>query len=278
MNNVFSHSRINTFKTCPMLFKYKYIDKLVPLGADTKPLSMGKAFHVGIENCSSQAALDYMNNDEYFMSQENENDKVIVLAMVDAFLKKFPEAKTWEHEKYMTGKMIEDNDFQLYIDGLEKHGDGYYIIELKTAARVDQTYIDKLDFNDQISRYYYMAEQNGYKILGVKYYVVKKPLLRQKQSESIEQFRQRLVDKIMEEDSIYYTLIERTPEQIEDCIKDTIYDMQTIENTTRFTKNLTACSCYGNCPYIDLCRGVKDAILLFDRKDDEEYVTSEQES
>lgn len=275
---MYSHSRINCFKQCPMLFKYKYIDKLVPLGADTKPLSMGKAFHVGIENCSSQAALDYMNNDEYFMSQENENDKVIVLAMVDAFLKRFPEAKTWEHEKYMTGKMIEDNDFQLYIDGLEKHGDGYYIIELKTASRVDQTYIDKLDFNDQISRYYYMAEQNGYKILGVKYYVVKKPLLRQKQSESIEQFRQRLVDKIMEEDSIYYTLIERTPEQIDDCIKDTIYDMQTIENTTRFTKNLTACSCYGTCPYIDLCRGVKDAILLFDRKDDEEYVTSEQES
>lgn len=275
---MYSHSRINCFKQCPMLFKYKYIDKLVPLGADTKPLSMGKAFHVGIENCSSQAALDYMNNDEYFMSQENENDKVIVLAMVDAFLKRFPEAKTWEHEKYMTGKMIEDNDFQLYIDGLEKHGDGYYIIELKTASRVDQTYIDKLDFNDQISRYYYMAEQNGYKILGIKYYVVKKPLLRQKQSESIEQFRQRLVDKIMEEDSIYYTLIERTPEQIDDCIKDTIYDMQTIENTTRFTKNLTACSCYGTCPYIDLCRGVKDAILLFDRKDDDEDVTSEQES
>ena len=272
---MYSHSRINCYKQCPQLFKYKYIDKLVPLGADTKALSMGKAFHVGIENCSSQAALEYMEKDEYFMSQESENDKVIVLAMVDAFLKKFPEAKTWEHEKYLTGKMIKDDDFQLYIDGLEKHSNGYYIIELKTASKVDETYINKLDFNDQISRYYYMAEQNGYKILGVKYYVVKKPLLRQKQSESIEQFRQRLVDRIMEEDSIFYTEIKRTPEQIEDCIKDTIYDMQVIENTTRFTKNLTACSCYGNCPYIDLCRGLKDAILLFDRKEEDEDVTSE---
>lgn len=272
---MYSHSRINCFKQCPMLFKYKYIDKLVPLGADTKPLSMGKAFHVGIEKCSSDAALEYMEQDEYFMSQESENDKVIVLAMVDAFLKKFPEAKTWEHEKYLTGKMIKDNDFQLYIDGLEKHDDGYYIIELKTASKVDETYINKLDFNDQISRYYYMAEQNGYKILGVKYYVVKKPLLRQKQNETVEQFRQRLVDRIMEDDSIFYTEITRTPEQIEDCIKDTIYDMQIIENTTRFTKNLTACSCYGNCPYIDLCRGLKDAILLFDRKEDDDDVTCE---
>lgn len=272
---MYSHSRINCFKQCPMLFKYKYIDKLVPLGADTKPLSMGKAFHVGIENCSSDAALEYMEKDEYFMSQESENDKVIVLAMVDAFLKKFPEAKKWEHEKYLTGKMIKDDDFQLYIDGLEKHKDGYYIIELKSTSKVDETYINKLDFNDQISRYYYIAEQNGLKILGIKYYVVKKPLLRQKQNESVEQFRQRLVDRIMEDDSIFYTEIKRTPEQIEDCIKDTIYDMQVIENTTRFTKNLTACSCYGNCPYIDLCRGLKDAILLFDRKEEDEDVTSE---
>lgn len=272
---MYSHSRINCFKTCPKLFEYKYIQKLVPLMDDTKHLSMGKAFHVGIEKCSSDAALEYMEQDEYFMSEEGETDKVIVLAMVDAFLQKFPEAKTWEHELYLTGNMVKDNDFQLYIDGLEKHDDGYYIIELKTASRIDETYINKLDFNDQISRYYYIAEQNGYKIKGIKYYVVKKPQLRQKQSESVEQFRQRLVERIMEEDSIYYAEINRTPEQIKECIDDTKYDIETIEKTTRYTKNLTACSCYGNCPYINLCRGLEDAELLFDRKEDEEDVTSE---
>ena len=35
---------------------------------------------------------------------------------------------------------------------------------------------------------------------------------------------------------------------------------------------------YGTrCPYMDLCRGIKDAELLFDRKEDED-VTGEQES
>ena len=277
---MYSHSRVNCYKQCPKLFEYKYIQKLVPLGADSKALSMGKAFHVGIENNSSDAALDFMEKDEYFMSQESETDKVVVLAMVDAFLKKFPESKTWEHEVYLTDKLLDsskEDDFQLYIDGLEKHDDGYYIIELKTASMINDTYINKLEFNDQISRYYYFAEKKGYKILGIKYYVVKKPLLRLKKDESIEQFRQRLVDRIMEDDSIYYTILTRTPEQILDCIEDTIYDIKAIENTTRYTKNLAACSCYGTCPYISLCMGQEDAILLFDRKEEED-VTSEQES
>ena len=274
---MYSHSRINCFKQCPKLFQYKYIDKLVPLGADSKALSMGKAFHTGIEHGSSDAALEFMEKDEYFMSQESETDKIIVLAMVDAFLQKFPEAKNWEHEIHLTGNMASDNDFQLYIDGLEKHEDGYYLVELKTASMINDAYINKLDFNDQISRYYYIGEQNGYKILGIKYYVVKKPLLRLKKGEAIEQFRARLVERILEDDSIFYTELHRTPEQIKECIDDTIYDIKTIENTTRYTKNLAACSTYGTCPYMDLCRGVPDAILLFDRKEDED-VTGEQES
>ena len=275
---MYSHSRINCFKLCPKLYEYKYIEKLVPLGADTKALSMGKAFHTGIEHGSSDAALEFMEKDEYFMSQESENDKIICLAMVDAFLKKFPEAKTWEHEKHLVGSMVDKDDFQLYLDGLEKDGDGYWIIELKTASKIDETYVDKLDFNDQISRYYYMAKKEGLKIHGIKYYVVKKPLLRQKKNESVEQYRERLVERIMEEDSIFYTEIHRTPEQISECIEDTKYDIEVIKNTTRFTKNLCACSMYGTrCPYMDLCRGIKDAELLFDRKEDED-VTGEQES
>ena len=139
-------------------------------------------------------------------------------------------------------------------------------------------YVYKLDFNDQISRYYYMAKKEGLKIHGIKYYVVKKPLLRQKKNESVEQYRERLVERIMEEDSIFYTEIHRTPEQISECIEDTKYDIEVIKNTTRFTKNLCACSMYGTrCPYMDLCRGIKDAELLFDRKEDED-VTGEQES
>ena len=273
---MFSHSRINCFKQCPQLYKYKYIDKLIPLGADTKQLSMGKAFHVGIENGSTDAALEFLEKDKFFMSTESETDKTIVLAMVEAFLKKFPEASTWEHEVYMTGKLLneQEDDFQVYIDALEEHENGYYIIELKTTSRIDQTYIDKLDFNDQVNRYYYFAEKQLKKpILGIKYYVIKKPLLRQKMNETVDQFRQRVVDRILEDDSIFFTILTRTPEQISSCIEDTKYDMQVIENTTRYTKNLAACSCYGNCPYISLCRGLKDAELLFDRREDDENVT-----
>lgn len=278
---MFSHSRINCFKQCPMLYKYKYIDKLVPLDADNKNLSMGKAFHYGVEKQSSEEALKMMESDTFFMSEETETLKVVVCAMVDAFLQKYPESKTWIHEQTMTYKLLEEStedDFIMIIDGLEEHEDGYYIIELKTASMVNDAYIKKLDFIDQPNRYYYVAEKLLNKpILGIKYYVVKKPLLRQKQSETIEQYRQRLVDRIMEDDSTFKFELFRRPEEIEECIEDTKYDMRLINATTRYTKNLCGCSSFGTCPYIDLCRGVNDAELLFTRKEDEN-VTREQES
>lgn len=276
MSELFSHSRINCFKQCPKLYQYKYIDRLEPLGADTKALSMGKAFHTGVEHADVQACIDYMNQDEYFMDQNTEIDKAICIAMVEAFIRKYPQCKNWIHEKHLTCNLTggESDDFQLYIDGLEKDRDGYWIIELKTSSRVDDCYIKKLEFNDQISRYWHAAEENGYKILGVKYYVVKKPLLRQKQSETLQQFINRLVERLMEDDNIIDLVIDRTSEQIKDCIDDTIEDIKTIRNTTRFTKNLCSCGIYGTCPYMELCMGTKDAELLFVRKEDED-VTEE---
>ena len=281
MERMFSHSSINTFKQCPMLFKYKYIDKLIPLADDNKNLSIGKAFHYGIEKQSSEEALKMMDSDEFFMTEENETNKVIVMAMVDAFLEKYPESKTWIHEQTMTYKLLDEStedDFVLIIDGLEEHEDGYYIIELKTASTINDSYVKKLDFIDQPNRYYYVAERVlGKPILGIKYYVVKKPMLRQKKDETVEQFRARLVERIKEDDSTMKFELFRTKEQIEDCIEDTKYDMRMINATTRYTKNLCNCSLYGTCPYIDLCRGVDNADLLFTRKDDVN-VTREQES
>ena len=280
MSELYSHSRVNTFKMCPKLFEYKYIQKLVPLGQDTKALSMGKAFHTGIEHASVQACIDYMNQDEYFMSQDDEVDKAICMAMVEAFIKKYPECKKWRHEEHFTFDLLgtgEDN-FQLYVDGLEEHENGYYIVELKTASMLNDAYFKKLEFNDQISRYWHVCEQKLDKpILGVKYYVVKKPLLRLKKTETIQQYINRLVDRLMEDDSIIDLVIHRTPDQVKDCILDTISDIELIQNTKRFTKNLSACSVYGTCPYMELCMGTKDAELLFVRKDDED-VTEERES
>lgn len=274
---MFSHSRINCFKECPKKYQYKYIDKLYPLDDQSAALSMGKSLHYGIEHGSSDKAIEEMDKNTYYISEQGETDKVIVMAMIDAYLKKFPNHSKLEHEVHLIGGLIEQDDFQMYLDGLEETDEGFWIIETKSTSTLDDNYINKLDYNDQISRYYYFANMIVDKpLLGIKYRIIKKPRIRQKKDESVVQFRQRLVELLSQDDNIVELIITRTEDQIESCIKDTIYDMNVIKQTTRFTKNLNSCTMYNKpCPYMNLCRNIEDAELLFIRKDDENGTSSQ---
>ena len=268
----FSHSRINTFKQCPKLFDYKYNQNLVKIDGDSESLMLGKAFHRGIELGDVNKLEQELDNNEDFMTEENETNKVIVLAMVEAFFNKFPHHNDGDvkHEVKIETQ-FGGHDFIMFADALVEEPDGFILREYKTASRIDKTYIDKLKFNDQISRYCLAIEQvYGKRVKKIEYYVAKKPLLRLKQNETLEQFRQRLVEKISEdEESIQYFELGRTREQLDEEFEDLIYDMNTIESTNRYTKNLSACSCYGNCPYLELCMKEKDALLLYEVREDE---------
>ena len=269
---LFSHSRINCFKQCPKMFDYKYNKHLYKIEGDSNSLIMGKAFHRGIELGDVNKLEKELDENDKFLNQENETNKIIVLAMVEAFFNKFPNHNEGDvkHEVKIETQ-FGGHDFIMFADAIVEEPDGFILREYKTASRIDKTYIDKLKFNDQISRYCLAIEQvYGKRVKKIEYYVAKKPLLRLKQSESLEQFRQRLVEKITEdEESIQYFELERTREQLDEEKDDLIYDMEQIEKTTRYTKNLSACSCYGNCPYLELCMKEKDAELLYEEREDD---------
>lgn len=278
---MFSHSRINCYKQCPRMYKYKYIDRLEPIG-DTDALNLGKAFHRGIELDSVDELAKELDSDDYFTSEQNETNKVIVLAMVEAFLKKFPNHNKCnvKHEVHIETNICgEEKDFQLYADAIVEVEGGLILREYKTASRIDSVYLDKLEFNDQISRYCYVIEKEYNKpVIGIEYYIAKKPLLRQKQSESLEQYRARLVERLMEEDNIVFINLHRTKEQLEEAYEDMKFDINNINNTRRFTQNLSNCSVYGGCPYINLCCKKEDAMLLYIKREenDENDETTEE--
>ena len=268
----FSHSRINCFKTCPKMFEYKYIKHLFPIDGDSTSLIMGKAFHRGIELGNVNELEKELDNNTDFLNEGDETNKVIVLAMVEAFFNKFPHHNEGNvrHEVEIRTE-FGGNDFIMYADALVDEGDGFILREYKTASRIDDTYVDKLKFNDQITRYCIAIERVLKKpVKKIEYYVAKKPLLRQKQNETLEQFRERLVEKITDdEESIQYFELTRSQNEKDEELEDLIYDINMINNTKRYTKNLSACSCYGKCPYINLCMREKDAELLYEIKEDE---------
>lgn len=266
---MFSHSRINCFKTCPKQYEYKYIKRMFPLNSESS-LNIGKAFHRGIELNSVDELANELDESDYF-TQDNETEKVIVLAMVEAFLNTFPNHnnENVEHEVHIEVP-IGDDVFQMYADGIVNTPEGLILREYKTASRVDDVYLDKLKFNDQISRYCWAIEEKYQKkVIKIEYYIVKKPLLRLKKDETLEQYRQRLVDKIMEDDTITFLELNRTEDDLIEARDDLIYDINTIKNTTRYTKCLNSCSTYGKCPYLSLCCKEQDAELLYEVKEED---------
>ena len=267
----FSHSRINCYKTCPKMFEYKYIKHLFPIDGDSTSLILGKAFHRGIELGDVNELEKELDNNNDFLDEGAETNKVIVLAMVEAFFNKFPHHNEGDVKHEVEIKTsFGGNEFIMYADALVEEPDGFILREYKTASRIDDIYVNKLEFNDQISRYCLAIQQQfGKKVKKIEYYVAKKPLLRQKNGETLEQFRERLVEKITEdEESIQYFELTRTKKQLDEELEDLVYDIETINNTKRYTKNLSACSCYGKCPYLNLCMKEKDAELLYEVKEE----------
>lgn len=273
---MFSHSRITAFKRCPKLYQYKYIDKLHPLASESSKLVLGKIVHKGIELRNNDELMDYIDELNLPISDENETIIVLALAMIDGYFDKFG-IKEIKRSEFHFEIELGDEILQGYIDSIIETEDGYWVEEIKTAAQINKEYVDKLEFDDQISRYAYVLKNNllpDFKLdkpfLGVKYRVLKKPQIRQKVNETIVQFRNRLVDKMSEPGYIEEFIITRTDEQLEDCIQDTIQDIKTIKSVDRYTKTLSACNMYGRCPYMELCQGIDDAILLYNKEEVEE--------
>lgn len=242
----------------------------------TIQLALGKLVHKGIELKSSSSLNDYVDDLNLPLTEKTETVVALAMAMVDAYFERFGYNEIVFPEQHFEIKLGE-HLFQGFIDGIEETDEGYYIHEYKTASRIDKDYIDKLKLNEQISRYYYVVQNNLLEnltldkpLLGVKYRIMKKPQIRQKQSESVTQFRKRLVEKLSEEGYIEEIIFTRTQEEIDNCILDTIADIETIERTKRFTHNLVGCSAYGRCPYLDLCIGEPDADKLYIKIEDRE--------
>ena len=272
---LYSHSRINTFKMCPKQYEYKYIQQLTPLGGNNNNLFLGGLLHKGVELKSISGLLNYIDELNTTPNEDTETLINLALTMTEAYFTKFGYNEIVHSEIPFMVDIEENIGFRGIIDGLIEDDNGYWLLEIKTASVINKEYIDKLKFNDQIERYLY-GLQNGelenFKldkpILGIKYRILKKPLIRQKQNESIMEFRNRLVDKLQEDDYIVELELNRTPEEIDDAMKDLIQDIKSIKCTERFTKTLSACTTYGRCPYMELCCKEENAELLYIKKEE----------
>ena len=227
----FSYRRVSTYEQCPYRFKLQYIDELKTLenyDADNA-LYLGSMLHKAIETDVETAVKEYYDTFPIITDAHiNEAMKIEALA---------PKVK-WLLPEGLHEVPLEDEEFKGFIDYLTRDE----IFDYKYSNNIDR-YLE----SGQLHVYKHFAE----KLLGIEikylYYVfVPKVAIRQKKTETIEQFRSRL-RSVLSEQQPKIICVEYDHSKVEKYLET----VEEIKNATEFPKNPTKLC--GWCPYQSYC-------------------------
>lgn len=246
-----SHSRIESFGQCPYKYKLRYIDKLEVI-KDTEPnnaLYCGTAMHEGIEKGVKEGLASYFANYPIVDDlQINEAIKIEYLVpKVQAIVKKLTNRPVFEQK-------IDTPDFIGFIDllvPLNDKGD-WALYDFKYSNHVDR-YLE----SGQLHEYKYFFEKANpfQKIVEMGFIFIPKTQIKQKKTEDLQQFRQRLLETL----STMEVRIEKVnydPNRVIDFLVRTKHTIEAID----FPKNETNFCNF--CEYRDFCKNGDDYMLL----------------
>lgn len=257
-----SHSRIECFEGCPYRYKLRYIDKYETLKPDNadNPLFLGTALHTGIEKDVNTAIKEYFA--QYpIISDEHINEAIKLAYQISKAKNILPQG---EYEV-----QIKDEDFIGFIDLLvpvqheltmeemdevcdncEKNCDCNYansgIVCKKMINQKNPTkYYDLYDFKYSnniyhykespqlhLYKYYFEKTHPGEKIRNMKFVIVPKVGIRQKKTETLNDFRQRL-DEELKKTEIKFLKIDYNSEYVINFLTKT----KRMLEETEFEKN-----------------------------------------
>lgn len=241
-----SYSRVGCYGNCPFQYKLRYLDRLktLPDQAPDNALYLGTAIHLAFETGSVEKAIESYQSNYYTLSDLHINEEIKLEMLIPKVLALLPDAEC-EVE-------ISTDDFIGFIDRLEY----LYTDEkgIKHYAIWDYKYcnpksIDRYLQSGQlhIYKYYFEKTHPNCVVDHLKYVFIPKVNIRQKKTETIQQFRQRLRE-----------VLEVTEPMVTDISynKDIISDFQQccqhLKTVEEFPKNETRLCDW--CDFKDFCK------------------------
>ncbi|WP_278552801.1 AAA family ATPase [Companilactobacillus farciminis] len=226
----YSYSRVDLWHKCPYHYKARYIDKLIeiPKLDANNPLILGHALHKGLESGEKAMEQDYFDSYPLITNdQVNEMMKLqILLPKVNNILDNFEGCK-FQHEYPIMTK-----DFIGFADLIITAPDGTStVIDFKYSNHVEN-YLE----SGQLHLYKYYLEKLGFNIKHLGYIFIPKTGIKQKQTESLYQFRKRLTEEVSK------LKAELVPIKYDDM--NVLYFQNTIkgiEAATEYPKNVDHC-------------------------------------
>lgn len=250
----FSYSRVDCYSNCNYQFKLRYIDKLKTYDDydPLSPLTLGTALHKGIETNLKEAIKEYY--DSYPVITDKHIEEAIKLEYL------IPKVKELLEENYPNGKhevKIETPEFIGYIDYLYPLNDGTWgIIDFKYSNSVDRYMLSK-----QLHVYKYYSE----KVLNIKvsklgFIFIPKIQPRQKQDETVSQFRRRIMDTLNSKEII----VKNVPYD-ESKVKAYLELTNKITNSKNYPKNMSRLCDF--CEFKEFCINGNSLNIIKEDKD-----------
>lgn len=180
----FSYSRVSCFNTCPYQFKLRYLDglKTYPSVDPQNALYLGTALHTGIEKDYEAAREEYLNHFPII-----DDLQVHELMKLEHLIPKVKDIVP----KGMCELEVNDDEFIGFIDLLVPTSEGHYdLYDYKYSTNVDH-YLESGQLH--VYKHFYEKTHPGHTIDNLYFVFVPKTMIRQKKTEDLYQFRQRLL-------------------------------------------------------------------------------------
>lgn len=301
-----SYSLLNTFRNCRKFTEYKYVRGLSAKW-DKHALVFGTNVHSLLEEYYSNANRDVDKALSTLLPGiPSIDDKIVIEEMLRSYDERYKKAdediEILSLEKFFEAKIL-DTEIMEYIpdvvitgkiDGIVKYKGDVFLLEHKTASKLDDNYINGLWANLQIILYsYFVTREFGYKCAGVLYNVLAKPDKREQQEseesyakrclaarsknksgktnikpkggESDDEFRERVKEFYKNERSItrepiYISkeLMKTTVDEISELTKAYVSAVK----RNKFYRNTDYCYKYGKCEYYSICSSNEDRSVI----------------
>lgn len=237
-------SMLRTYKACPRLYELEYVEGL-------KPAKKEEYFETG---------SNYHSAVEAVLKGEPVTADGVVLRMAEAFRKFLPwqDWKVAEAESEFQVKLTNFCYLRGRIDAVA--GDGTLIEHKTTSAAIDEKYVEKLMWDDQVT-FYLLAQTllTGKAVTKIIYTVCQKPTIRLKQNETEEQYFTRVMEWYTE-DKVKALTVVRSVAEIK-AFEGELREMTSqIRRQKYFYRNPANCKIMG-CSYSSICLNYDPEII-----------------
>lgn len=285
-----SHSALGTFLACQQKYGWSYDRRLEP-AVTAAPLQLGRAFAHALEHADPHAGEELILADALELAQRAEGDPWLVAPNLDdvrvhativssaarAYLDRYGahqqtrevEMRVRIRNPHAGGRYSLTHDLLGRVDALAD--DGLEIIEDKLLGQVPAPGVltQKLRLDRQVTIGCYLHWRvTGQLVQRVRYRITRKPSIRQRQTESLDAFLDRIAADYAERPD-FYLLEESVDREADDFLRfeqelwTWVEQIREARRTGVWPRNTGACYDHGGCAFLALCSREPGAIHQF---------------